>query len=149
MFFFVLYNRKIAKCELDNTSNHALFVDLKKKMDIRGSNDRCIKQLLDFFLKETMDRRSYRICMTSCQGVHFSLLWNIIRLSYLKNATQYWFLILHSRKVAFWTIKDFCPYSMISATLTLVFQHEYSRVRQIVISTHRFEKYPTTDGIKI
>lgn len=61
MVFFVLRDEEIAKTDLDDISHHALFADLKKKMDIENSIGGCINQLLDLFIEETADRRSYRI----------------------------------------------------------------------------------------
>lgn len=57
MVFFALHNGTIAKRELDDISNHALFADLN--IDIKGSINRCIKVMLDFFIEETADGQSY------------------------------------------------------------------------------------------
>lgn len=61
MIFAVLHDGEIAKSELDHISHHALFVDMNEKMDIERSINRCIKLLLDLFIEETLDGRSYRI----------------------------------------------------------------------------------------
>uniref|UniRef100_A0A8W8N1Y1 Uncharacterized protein n=1 Tax=Magallana gigas TaxID=29159 RepID=A0A8W8N1Y1_MAGGI len=60
MVFFVLHDGEFSKWELDDISQHALFVNLKK-MDDEASNDGCIEYLLDLFIEETADGRSYRI----------------------------------------------------------------------------------------
>lgn len=59
----MLRGGKIAKEKLlaNDISNHELFVDLKKKMDVEGFIIGCIDQLLKIFLEETEDGQSYRI----------------------------------------------------------------------------------------
>lgn len=61
MVFAVVHNGEIAKRELDDISHHSLFANLMEKMNIGGSIDECIEQLLDLFIEETFDGRSYRI----------------------------------------------------------------------------------------
>lgn len=61
MVFFVVHNGEIAKRELDDISRHSLFADVKEKMDIVGSIDECINQLLELFIEKTVDGQSYRI----------------------------------------------------------------------------------------
>ncbi|XP_052699175.1 uncharacterized protein LOC128176701 [Crassostrea angulata] len=60
MGFFVFHNEEIAKTDLDDISLYALFADLKK-MDDEASINGCIEHLLDLFIEETADGRSYRI----------------------------------------------------------------------------------------
>lgn len=60
MVFFVFHVEEIAKTDLDDISQHALFADLKE-MDYEISIDGCIAHLLDLFIEETADGRSYRI----------------------------------------------------------------------------------------
>lgn len=61
MVFFVLRDGEIAKIDLKDISQHALVANLKEKMDIERSIDGSIGQLLDLFIEETADGRSYRI----------------------------------------------------------------------------------------
>uniref|UniRef100_A0A8W8MZN4 Uncharacterized protein n=1 Tax=Magallana gigas TaxID=29159 RepID=A0A8W8MZN4_MAGGI len=61
MVFVVVHNGEIAKRELDDILHHSLFANLKEKMNIGGSIDECIEQLLDLFIEETFDGRSYRV----------------------------------------------------------------------------------------
>lgn len=59
----MLRGGQIAKSELlgDAILYHELFVDLKKKMNVKGSIVACTEQLLEIFLEKTEDGRSYRI----------------------------------------------------------------------------------------
>lgn len=61
MVFFVLHGGEIAKTNLDDIKQHALFADFKEKKNSMGSIDSCIEQLLGLFIEETVDRRSYRV----------------------------------------------------------------------------------------
>lgn len=63
MVIVMLRGGKIAKQELlaDDISQHGVFADLKKRIDIPGSIIGCIEQLLKIFLEETEDGRSYRM----------------------------------------------------------------------------------------
>lgn len=63
MVIVMLHGGKIEKRELlaDDIAQHGLFADLKKKIDVQGSIIGCTKQLLEIFLEETEDGRSYRI----------------------------------------------------------------------------------------
>lgn len=61
MVFVVVHNGEIAKRELDDILYHSLFADLKEKLNIREFIDECIEQLLDLFIEETLEGRSYRI----------------------------------------------------------------------------------------
>lgn len=54
MVFFVLHDGEIAKWELDDISQHALFANLKKMGD-DVSIDGCIEHLLGLFIEETAD----------------------------------------------------------------------------------------------
>lgn len=58
----MLRGGKIAKSELqgDDIVHHELFVDLKKKMNVKGSIVGCTEQLLKIFIEER-DERSFRI----------------------------------------------------------------------------------------
>lgn len=59
----MLHGGEIAKRELlaDDIPNHEVFADLKEKMDVKRSIMGCIDQLLEIFLEETENGRSYRI----------------------------------------------------------------------------------------
>lgn len=61
MVIVMLRGGKIAKKELiaDGISQHSVFADFKKKIDIQGSIIGCIEQLLKIFLEETEE--SYRM----------------------------------------------------------------------------------------
>lgn len=63
MVIVMLHGGEIAKRELlaDDIPNHEVFADLKEKMDVKGSIMGCIDQLLEIFLEETENGRSYRI----------------------------------------------------------------------------------------
>lgn len=63
MAIVMLHGGEIAKRELlaDDIPNHEAFADLKEKMDVKGSIMGCINQLLEIFLEETENGRSYRI----------------------------------------------------------------------------------------
>lgn len=61
LVFFVLHGGEIAKGELDDILHHALFADLKEKIDLRGFIDICFKHLLDLCIEETADGQCYRI----------------------------------------------------------------------------------------
>lgn len=61
MIFFVLHDGEIAKSEVDDISQHSLFANLNDKMNIEGSINECVKQLLDIFIEETTDGQCYRI----------------------------------------------------------------------------------------
>lgn len=61
MVFFVVHNGEITTRELDDISRHSLFADVKEKMDLGGSIDECINQLLELFIEKTVDGQSYRI----------------------------------------------------------------------------------------
>lgn len=58
----MLRGGEIAKSELlgDDIVHHELLVDLKKKMNVKGSIIECTKQLLKIFIEET-DKRSFRL----------------------------------------------------------------------------------------
>lgn len=58
----MLRGGQIAKSELlgDDILHHELFVDLKKKMNVKGSIVACTEQLLKIFIEET-DKRSFRL----------------------------------------------------------------------------------------
>lgn len=58
----MLRGGQIAKSELlgDGILHHELFVDLKEKMNVKGSIVACTEQLLKIFIKET-DKRSFRL----------------------------------------------------------------------------------------
>lgn len=58
---YVVLHDGIAKLEFGGVSQHALFADLKEKMNIEGSIDECIEQLLDLFIEKMADGHSYRI----------------------------------------------------------------------------------------
>lgn len=58
---YVVLHDGITKQEFSDVSNHALFVDLKKKMTIEESMDVCIEQLLGPFIEKTIDGQYYRI----------------------------------------------------------------------------------------
>lgn len=58
---YVVLQDGIAKLEFDGISQHALFADLNEKMNIEGSIDGCIKQLLDLFIEKMADGQTYRI----------------------------------------------------------------------------------------
>lgn len=58
---YVVLHDGIAKLEFGGVSQHALFADLKEKLNIEGSIDGCIKQLLDLFIEKMADGQSYRI----------------------------------------------------------------------------------------
>lgn len=60
MVFFVFHDEEIAKTDLDEIPQHALFADLMKIYD-EGSIDGSIEHLLGLFIEETADGRSYRI----------------------------------------------------------------------------------------
>lgn len=53
--FIVLHNGEIAKRELDDISHHSLFADVKEKMNTEISLGKCIDQLLDLFIEETLE----------------------------------------------------------------------------------------------
>lgn len=63
MVVVMLHGGEIAKRELlaDDIPNHEVFADLKEKMDVKVSIMGCIDQLLEIFLEETKNGRSYRI----------------------------------------------------------------------------------------
>lgn len=63
MVIVMLHGGKITKRELlaDDIPHHEVFADLKEKMDVEESIMGCIEQLLEIFLEETEDGRSYRI----------------------------------------------------------------------------------------
>lgn len=61
MIFFVLHDGEIAKSEVDDISQHSLFANLNDKMNIEGSINECVEQLLDIFIEETTDGRCYRV----------------------------------------------------------------------------------------
>lgn len=63
MIIIMLNGGKITKRELlaDDIPHHEVFADLKEKMDVEESIMGCIEQLLEIFLEETEDGRSYRI----------------------------------------------------------------------------------------
>lgn len=63
MVIVMLHGGKIEKRELlaDDIPHHNLFADLKNKMDVEEFIIGCTEQLLEIFLEETEDGRSYRI----------------------------------------------------------------------------------------
>lgn len=63
MVVVMLHGGEIAKRELlaDDIPYHEVFADLKEKMDVKVSIMGCIDQLLEIFLEETENGRSYRI----------------------------------------------------------------------------------------
>lgn len=63
MVIVMLHGGEITKRGLlaDDISNHEVFVNLKEKIDVRGSIIGCIDQLLEIFLEETENGRSYRV----------------------------------------------------------------------------------------
>lgn len=58
---YVVLHDGIAKLEFDGISHHALFADLIKQMNIEGSINECIEQLLDPFIEKMADGQTYRI----------------------------------------------------------------------------------------
>lgn len=64
MVFIVLHDGEIAKWELNDISQHALFIELKNVLNVELFEKAikwCIEMLLQLFIEETTDERSYRI----------------------------------------------------------------------------------------
>lgn len=58
---YIILHDGIDKLEFGGVSHHALFADLKEKMNTEGSIDGYIEQLLGVFIEKMADGQSYRI----------------------------------------------------------------------------------------
>lgn len=62
LVYIVLHGGKIAKCRSKDIPHHALFDDLREKMDKEKTIIKtCIDKLLDLYIEESADGRSYRV----------------------------------------------------------------------------------------
>lgn len=62
LVYIVLRDGEIAKCRLKDIPHHALFDDLRKKMDKDKTIIKaCTDKLLDLYIEESADGRSYRV----------------------------------------------------------------------------------------
>lgn len=71
---YIILHDGIDKLEFGCVSHHALFADLKEKMNTEGSIDGYIEQLLGVFIEKMADGQSYRILhdvITRCSFLLF------------------------------------------------------------------------------
>lgn len=61
MVYVILHGGEITKCSLKDIAYHALFNDLREKMDGENTIKACIDKLLDLYIEESADGGSYRV----------------------------------------------------------------------------------------
>lgn len=69
MVYVILHGGEIAKCKLKDIQHHALFDDFRERMDTEDIIIGCIDKLLDLYVEESADGRSYRVLhdvITNC-----------------------------------------------------------------------------------
>lgn len=61
MVYIILHGGEIAKSMLKDIPQHALFGNLREKMDGEKTIEACIQKLIDLYVKESADGGSYRV----------------------------------------------------------------------------------------